>query len=158
MPQGSPGEINTPVLRCEPSQEWLGQQWWSRDLLSPFGDKLQDYEIARKKSLFFFFHSLLPFVSFPPLSCWFLVMANTTIAWAGLKPPENADFNARWENTGGFTVGKQSLLNSKKRFQVFQPFPSHFSRRALRGEEFCSLSSLAVGWAGCSNDISAATC
>lgn len=151
MLQGSPGEINTPVLRCEPSWEWLGQQRCSRDLLSPFGDKLLDYEIARKKRCFWgFFLSFLPFVSFLPLSSWFLVMENTTIAWAGLKPSENADFNARWENTGGYTVGKQSLLTSKKRLQVFQPSPSHFSRRALRGEEFCSLSSLAVGWAGCS--------
>jgi len=49
-----------------------------RGLLWPFGGKLPDYEIARKKSHFSVSH--LCFFSFPPLSCWFLVMANTTIA------------------------------------------------------------------------------
>lgn len=89
MLQGSPGEINTPVLRREPSQEWFGQQWCSRDF-------------------FFFSPFITPF--FLPshhFSVGFLVMADTTIAWASIKPPENADFNARWENTGGFTAGSK---------------------------------------------------
>ena len=65
-----------------------------------------------------------------------------------LKTAETTDLNARGENTGGYRVGRQSLLTSKKDFTYFSLFLPVCQGESRGEKSSAALSCSAAGWAG----------